>query len=86
MLLDSLANQISSARKFKRNVGTSKFECFEGPLGDLGRTSLARPALTHQRLPLNARSGRSQDVRSGWSNKIFRGRPGDVGRGPGDQH
>ena len=34
-----MVNQISSERKVKRNFGTSKSECFEGPLRDILKTS-----------------------------------------------
>ena len=68
--------------------------CFEGPLGDVLRTSWGRPESTSQGRPVDVRfgrpldiiSGRPQDVRlgrqigtsPGCSNRIFRGRPGTL--------
>ena len=78
---------LSSERKVKRNVGTSKFEYFEIPLGDLLRMSWGRLESTSQGRPLNVRSGlhldvisrRPQDVRSPrQSFNVERGRPWDI--------
>ena len=38
-----MVNRISSERKVRKNVGTSKFEYSEGPLGDVLKTSWGRP-------------------------------------------
>ena len=66
-------------------------------LGDVLRTSWVRPETTSQGCPLDVRLGRllvvisryPEDLRSrrqfgtspGWSNRIFRGRPWEVGGG-----
>ena len=68
-----MVNRISSERKVKKNFGTSKFECFEGPLGDVLRTSWGRPETTSQGRPLNVRLGRRHEVRLG------RPRDGQIG-------
>ena len=82
--------QISSKRKVKRNFGTSKCGCFEGPLGNLLRTSWERPESTSQgrslkvRLgrPLDVILGRPQDVKSGHPREFRLGRPRDGQIGP----
>ena len=56
----------------KEVFGTSNFECFEGPLENVLKTSWRRPELTCQGRPLNVRLGcplymilgRPQNVRS----------------------
>ena len=84
-----MVNRIRSERKVKRKFGASTFECFEGPSGDVLRTSRKRHELTSQRRLLNFRLARPLDVASsirligmspGSCNRIFRGRSGDVGR------
>ena len=77
-----MVNRISSERKVKRNVGTSKCECFEGLLGDVLRTSWGRPESTSQRRPLNVRLGRPLDVISGRPQDVRSGRPRDGEIGP----
>ena len=64
-----LVNRISSERKVKRNLGTSNRwphivpnRRFEGPLGDVLRTSWGRPESTFQGRPLEARLRCPQDV------------------------
>ena len=92
-----LVNRITSERKVRKNVGTSKFEYSEGPLGDvlgtsrinLPGTSLERRIRTsperHFRTSLGRQigmsSGRQIGTSPGLSNRIFRGCPGDVGGG-----
>ena len=70
-----LINRISAERKVKRNFGTSKFECFEGPLEDVLRTSWGRPESIFQERPLNVRLGRPLDVISGCLQDVRSGRP-----------
>ena len=82
-----MVNQISSERKVKRNFGTSKFECFEGPLGDVLRTSwginltgtesTSRES-TFQGRPLNVRLGRLLDVSSGLIQDVKMGRHQEI--------
>ena len=76
MLLD-LVNWISSERKIKIKFGTSKFECFEGHLGDVLRKSWERPESVSQGRPLNVRLGRPLDVISGHLQNVRSGRPRD---------
>ena len=46
-----------SKKKTKRVFGTSNFECFEGALGNILRTSWGRPESTSQGQLLNVRLG-----------------------------
>ena len=76
-----MANRISSERKVKRKFGTSKCECFDGLLGDVLRTSWGRPEIrTSPGRHFRTSPERQIGMSTGWSNRIFRGRPGDVGR------
>ena len=70
-----LVNRISSERKVKNNVGTSKFKYAEGPLGDVLRTSQGRLRSTSHGRPLNVRLGRILDVISGCPQEIRLGHP-----------
>ena len=58
-----LVIQISSERNVKKNFETSLFECFEGPLGDILRTSWRRPESISQGRPLKVTLGRPQGIR-----------------------
>ena len=58
-----LVNRISCERKVNKNVGTSKFEYSQDPLGDVLRTPWGCPESTFQGCSLNVRLGRRQDVR-----------------------
>ena len=60
------------------NSGTSKFDCFEYPLGDVLRTSWGCPKSTFQGRPLSVRLGRPLDVISGYSQDVRSGCPRDV--------
>ena len=76
-----MVNRISSKRKVKRNFGTSKCGCFEGPLGNVLRTSWGRPESTFWGRPLKVRLGRPLDVILGRSQDVKLGRPwgGQIG-------
>ena len=65
MLLDRFGQLNKLRKKVKRNFGTSKFECFEGLLRDVLRTSWGCPDSTSQGCPSNVRLGLSLDVISG---------------------
>ena len=73
-----MVDRISSERKVKINFG---FECFEGPLGDVLRTSWGRPESTSQGRPLNVRLGRPLEVISGHPSDVrsVRVRHGQIG-------
>ena len=81
-----LVNRISFERKVKKNVGTSKFEYSEDPLGNVLRTSWRFPESISQGRPLNVRlrrplyviSGRPQDVRLGRPRDVTSIRPRDI--------
>ena len=49
------SNDFSKKKKTKRVFGTSNFECFEGALGNILRTSWGRPESTSQGQLLNVR-------------------------------
>ena len=76
-----MVNRISSERKVRKNVGTSKFEYSEGPLGDVLRTSWGRPESTSQGRPLNVGLGRPLNVISGHPRDVRSGPPqnGQIG-------
>ena len=92
--LIDLVNRISSEKKVEKNVGTSKFEYSEGPLGDILKTSrikLGRPLNVRLGRPLNVISGRQIETSPGRSNRIFRGTSWGCWRGtslggPGKQY
>ena len=80
---------ISSKIKVKRNFGKSNWwlhivpkTCFEGPVGDILRTSWRRPESTSQGTSLEGQirtsSGRHFRTSPGLSNRIFRRRPRDA--------
>ena len=65
MLLDRFAESNNFCKKSYKNIGTSKFEYSEGPLGEVLRTSWRYPKSTSQGRPLNVRLGRPLDFISG---------------------
>ena len=82
-----MVNRIRSARKVRKNVGTSKFEYSEGPLEDvlgmsrinLSGTFLERRIRTSPESHFRTSLGPQIRKFPGRSNRIFRGTPGDVG-------
>ena len=72
-----MVNRISSERKVKRKFGTSKFECFEGLLGEVLKTCWGRPESTSQGRPLNVGLGRPLHVISGRPQGVASGYSGD---------
>ena len=68
-----LVIQISSERNVKKKFETSQFERFEGPVGDVLRTSWRRPESISQGRPLKATLGRPQGIR------LERPRDGQIG-------
>ena len=57
-----LVNRVSSERKVKKKVGTSKFEYSESPLADVLRTSWEHPESTFQGRPLKIRLRRPLEI------------------------
>ena len=80
--LIDLVNRISFKRKVKRNFGTSKCRRFEGPLGNVLRTSWRRPEPTSLGRPLKVRLGCPLDVILGRRQDVRSGRPWDGHIGP----
>ena len=76
-----MVNQISSERKVRKNVGTSKFEYSEGPHVDVLRTFCGRPESTSQGRPLNVGLGHPLNVISERPLDVRLGRPWDVRSG-----
>ena len=73
-----MVNRISSEKKVKKTVGTSKFEYTEDPLGDVLRTSWGHLESTSQGCPWNVRLGRPLDVISERPQNVRLRRPQDV--------
>ena len=81
MLLHRFGKSNLFWKKVKRNFETSNFECFEGSLGDVLRTTRGPSKSTSQGLPLNIILGRPLDVISGRPENVRLGRTWDVRSG-----
>ena len=77
-----LVNRISSVRKVKKNAGISKCEYSRRrPENNLGTSRINLPGTSLER-QIRTSPGRQIGTSLGWSNRIFRGHPGEVGGGP----